>query len=106
MSCLINSDEPLTLSQISKSSGVDKQLVFHHLPKMINQGLVLKHKNEDTKYDCQPALKNEMAEQILESMEPIILLISKNVDASQSDSKDKTVFENLMCLFSILAEQK
>lgn len=102
MITLINSDEPIPLSQISKESGIDRQLVHHHLPSMIGKGLVIRYK--DKKYWCQEALRN--TNDILENMRSIIMFMSMNVDSTQSDDHDRAVFENLMCILAIISRQR
>jgi len=70
---LIHSEEPMSLSEISKEIELPANLVFYHLKNLKERNIVLE--TEDKKYTCQPILKCDASE----DLDALIFLMIKTI---------------------------
>lgn len=96
MFLLMNSDSPLTLSQISKETKIVANLVFYYLKTLKKKHLVLETDNKT--YSCQPFLLDEdILEDIDNLLMIIIKLLAKEIQIENRTEKElgEAVLENL-----------
>ena len=73
-------DKPATLSEISKASQISPQLLNHHLPKLIQEGIALQTEEAGKKYYLlQPFYYDTgIMEAIYSTLTPIVTFIHTN----------------------------
>ena len=96
---LINAEKALNNSEIARELKATRQMVAHHLPKMIEKGLIIK--TEDKKYHCQKILLN--AENLLDRTWPLINELAQNLDYDQCKDAAEALIENLTCFFALMS---
>ena len=87
----------MTLIQISKASDLSPQLLNHHLPLLIQEGVALQIENNDTKYYMlQPFFYDEgIMEAIFATFIPIIKFIDKEEsNYTQTDEHKNKIIIN------------
>ena len=70
---LIRNDNPMTLTEIAKETKLDKELVFHHLPKLKKDNLLLEL--NDKTYIAQPLFYEDDVMEDLNSLMKILIKI-------------------------------
>lgn len=81
---------PMRMIDISADSGIGRQLVAYHLPRLIKKGLVLKTASDA--YVIQGILKDES---LLEYLTPFVEKVMDSVDASQATCLEDAVFNSV-----------
>lgn len=101
MFTLINSEEPLTLSEISKKIELQPNLTFYHINVLKEKNLIIE--SSDKKYDCQPIFQERPSEDLDMLMMLIIRLIAHNlvIDNPSEKQLSDAVLENLRTYMEI-----
>ena len=74
---LIRNDNPMTLTEIAKETKLDKELVFHHLPKLKKDNLLLEL--NDKTYIAQPLFyEDDVMEDLNSLMKILIKIMTRN----------------------------
>lgn len=94
--------KPLTLSEIAEKSGLSPQLVNHHLPIMITEGLALKIVTDDKTYYALQAFYYDagIMDSIFQAYTPIVDYIREHdCDYSQSTiERPRALMNNIQLL--------
>ena len=96
MFLLMNTDKPMTLSQISKETEIQANLVFYYLKSLKKKHLAIE--TEDKTYSCQPfLLDGDVLEDIDSLLMIIIKLLAKEMQIKNRTEKELgvAVLENL-----------
>ena len=99
---LINSDKPLSLSEISKNLDLPTNLIFYHLKSLKKEHIILE--NEDKRYTCQPFFKDE---DLIDDIDALLLMIikifSRNIEIDRPTEKHlfRAVMDNLRIYLDI-----
>ena len=94
---LIRNDNPMTLTQIAKEAKLDKELVFHHLPKLKEDWLVLEL---DKTYIAQPFFYDDGIMEDLAALMKILVKImlreiKEDMKECPSEEIEKAVKNNM-----------
>jgi len=103
---LIQKKEPMTLTEIAKESELDKELVFHHLPKLKEDWLIAELENKT--YACQSFFyDDDITEDLNNLMKVIVKMILRDIRAEipdiPEDELEKAVKNNLECFIQTFA---
>jgi len=95
---LIRNDNSMTLTEIAKETKIDKELVFHHLPKLKKDHLLLEL--DDKTYIAQPLFYEDDVMEDLNSLMKILVKImlrelKEDMKGFPSDEIEKAVQNNL-----------
>ena len=95
---LIHNTDPMTLTEIAKEAKLDKELVFHHLPKLKKDWLILEL--EDKTYIAQPFFyENEIMEDLTALMKILVKIILRELKEDMrgcpSDEIEKAIKNNM-----------
>ena len=91
-------NQPLIFSEIARHANITTQLLNHHLPKLVNRGVVLSYEdNERVFYHTHPAFIKH--EELLESLKPFIEEFYKNLHSIEM-SEEKVLEECLLLFFT------
>lgn len=100
--------KPLSLSQLATASDISRQLLNHHLPKLIEEGIVVMVEDSGTKYYLlQPFYYDEgIMNAIFHTFSPIVEFINRSeCDYSQTEADPEDIIANniqtLLRFFSI-----
>jgi len=75
---LMKKEEPMTLTQIARETQLDKELVFHHLPKLKQDWLIAEL--EDKTYACQSFFyDDDITEDLNNLMKVIVKIILREI---------------------------
>ena len=108
MFTLIHTEEPITLSAISKQTEIPANLVFYHLKNLIKDSIVLE--TEEKTYYCQPILNDNEENEDLEALMMVMirmLIREIKIDNPTERKLGKAVLNNLkmyMQLFELEVE--
>jgi len=108
MFTLIHTEEPITLSAISKQTEIPANLVFYHLKNLITNSIVLE--TEEKTYYCQPILNDNEENEDLEALMMVMirmLIREIKIDNPTERKLGKAVLNNLkmyMQLFELEVE--
>ena len=95
---LINSKEPMYLSEIAKEIDLPANLVFYHIKILMDKSIVLETK--DKKYDVQSFFKNNVVSENLDSLIFVMIkiiateLLKDSVNLTETEL-GKAVINNL-----------
>jgi len=103
---LIQKKEPMTLTEIAKETQLDKELVFHHLPKLKQDWLIAELENKT--YACQSFFyDNDITEDLNNLMKVIVKMILRDIKGEipgiPQDELEKAVKNNLEVFIQIFA---
>lgn len=95
---LMKKEEPMTLTEIAKETKLDKELVFHHLPKLKEDWLIAELENKT--YACQSFFYDgDVLEDLNNLMKVIVKMILKEIKQEipdiPEDELEKAVKNNL-----------
>lgn len=95
---LIHNTDPMTLTEIAKETEIDKELVFHHLPKLKKDWLILEL--EDKTYIAQPFFyENEIMEDLTALMKILVKImlrkLKEDMEGCPSEEIEKAIKNNL-----------
>ena len=95
---LIHNNDSMTLTQIARETKLDKELVFHHLPKLKKDYLVLEL--DDKTYIAQPLFYNDGIMEDLSALMKILVKImlrelKEDMKEFPSDEIEKAVKNNM-----------
>lgn len=92
MFTLINSERPMSLSEIAKETGLQANHVFYYLDKLQKDCLIVE--GDDKCYSCQPFFKDEdMIEDIDNLLMMIIKIFAKNMNLENQNPSAKRLFK-------------
>lgn len=96
---LLDKEEPINLTELSKELKIDKELAFHHLKKMKDDFLVAE--TDEKKYTLQPFFYDENLMEILNCvMKSIVLTILKELkDTEYTEEQLEDAVKNNLQLF-------
>ena len=105
---MYKADRPLSLSQLATASKISPQLLNHHLPKLIKEGIAILVEEGGTKYYMlQPFYYDEgVMNAIFATFSPIVEFINRSeCDYSQAEADPEDLIANniqaLLRFFSI-----
>lgn len=105
---MYKADRPLSLSQLAVESSISPQLLSHHLPQLISEGIAIMVEEGGTKYYLlQPFYYDEgIMNAIFNTFSPIVEFISRSeCDYSQAQAEPEDIIANniqaLLRFFSI-----
>lgn len=101
ISTLVNAQAPQTISDIAKTLHTSRQSVAHHIPQMIEAGLIIKLNGH---IQCQKLLYN--ADNLYTKIGPLVAEFITKMDYSQCKDKAQAVTENLTCFFALMTVEE
>ena len=105
---LLDCDRPLRASEISDGTGLSGQLVHHHLPNMVKDGLILPVDIEGEKHYTVQAvfLKDDVFKMLSEFMLPVVKYIGNNLSYEHTDLERQDVIRNNLMVYIIATSRR
>jgi len=105
---MLNADRPMRMVDISDETGISIQLVYHHIPNMVKDGIVLPVDIEGEKhYMVQEVfLNDDVFKMLSEFMLPVIKYIGNNLSYEYTDLEHQDVIRNNLMLYIIATSRK
>ena len=103
---LMRNKEPMTLTEIARETKLDKELVFHHLPKLKEDWVIAELENKT--YSCQSFVyDDDITEDLNNLMKVIVKIILREIKQEipdiPEDELEKAVKNNLEAFIQTFA---
>jgi len=84
---VIQAKSPIGLNQLSKRAHLAKSLVLYHLPRLIQDGIIIK---QGKRYTCQPFYKHkDTREDLADAAKVLITMLTKELIITPDTTEDE-----------------
>jgi len=104
---LLDAGEPLRLSEIERATKFSHQLLGHHLPNMIKDGLIVPLDIDGEKYYTVQFvfLNTTLFTKLSEAIIPIVRIVGENISYEYADGEKQDIIRNCLITFVIAASR-
>lgn len=101
---LVYAAQPLTLSELSRQVGIDRQLVRYHIPRLLKEGLLLEVGHDKIKrYSPQPIfIDPALIEELKNTFTPIFSKIGGNLIFDKDADVEQVLRNNLLLYMNMI----